>query len=499
MQTNKKEKRKIVILLLTLTAASTMFLMIFSLATSCLYDHKFIGWDSDIFLAMGKFSKAGLIPYREFFDHKGPWIILIQWLGYVFGNGKPGVFIIQVIFLTVSLLGIYKILRLYYKEKISLFLTVASLLIINIYFDKGNLTEEYCIPFLIWSTYLAVKFLKSGDKEHKCIYSFLYGITFMVGAMTRLTNSIPIVLFILAGLVLLIKIKAWKNIIKNALSFFTGNLIVLIPTVIYFLKVGALKEMLYATFVYNFKHGFEKAPLTYSEVVNLAALAVPLVIAFVFGVMTIYIRKSKPNHSDELKKMSFHPDETIVIGIIIVILSGAALLLLAISRPYAHYLMVWIPTIVLAMGFMRNLWTEKKIFCIIAFLLCSFVAVGKVATAGMEIHSVLKSDYVQNFESEAQKIVSKIPKGDRDKVIVYNVKAYFYLTTDLKPCYKNFNHQDLHTGMDDVEREEFLNDLESLKAKYIITGISEGIYSPFIEEYYELIENTDKFQLFIRK
>ena len=131
----KKEIQTIFFLIVT----ATLFLLIFSLSTSVFYRHKFIGWDSDIFLAMGKFAQSGQIPYKDFFDHKGPVIIGIQCLGYIIGNGKPGVFVIQTIFLCFSLGGIYKILRLFYRGKISLCLTVCSLLIFNIYFDMEHI------------------------------------------------------------------------------------------------------------------------------------------------------------------------------------------------------------------------------------------------------------------------------------------------------------------------------------------------------------------------
>ena len=113
-----QRKKDIVYLILILLIASIGFLMLFSFGTSCLYNHKYIGKDSDIFLALGKFTKNGLVPYKDFFDHKGPYIIFVEWLGYIIGNGKSGVFVIQVISLLLTLLGVYKILRLFYNKKI---------------------------------------------------------------------------------------------------------------------------------------------------------------------------------------------------------------------------------------------------------------------------------------------------------------------------------------------------------------------------------------------
>ncbi|MFQ9516378.1 MAG: hypothetical protein ACLRZ9_11225 [Eubacterium sp.] len=491
MKINKKDIKKTIFIVLIFLGVSALFLTIFSLGTSCLYNHKYIGYDSDIFLAMGRFSREGLIPYKEFFDHKGPFIIFVQWLGYFLGNGKSGVSVIQILFLTVSLMGIYKILNLFYREKISFCLTAGCLLILNIYFDKGNLTEEYCLPFLIWSTYFAVKFFDGQKTEHRCLYSFFYGITFMTGAMTRLTNSLPIVLLIIIGLVVMMKSGQWKNIIKNAGSFIAGALAVFLPVLIYFSTVGALRQMIYSTFIYNFKHGFERNALTASELLNLTALAVPLVAAFLIGILTVRSGKSKGE--------SYNTNQFKFVGITVAVLSGTAILFLTISRPYAHYLMVWLPVLVLAVGLMGNLLEIKRALGVFVLVLCGFVALGKMGTAGAQIYSVLNSSATEIFETEAKEIISEIPKVDRNNVIVYNVKAYFYLVTDVTPCYKNFILQDLHTAMDEVERKEFINDLESMKAKYIITGKRDGAYSGFIETNYRLVKNTGKFRLFIRE
>lgn len=486
----KSERLRKLFVILILMLAAVIYLSIFSLGTSWVYVHRYIGWDSDIFLAMGKFCKEGLVPYKDFFDHKGPIIIFIQWLGYVIGDGKPGVFVIQLAFLMMTLLGIYKILSLYYRKNISLCLTVVSLLILNIYFDKGNLTEEYCLPFLMWSVYFSVQFLKGDKPEHKCTQAFLYGITFMIGAMTRLTNSLPVVILTVIILVVMIRAKEWKSIWKNAVGFVSGAMMVLLPIAIYFIKVGALNEMLYATFVYNFKHGFERAPLDASEVLHMTVLAVPFIMSLFIGIVSHWRYKTK--------KTKLHSQKLKTVGFVVVILSTTAIMFLMISRPYAHYMIVWMPTIILAMGLLGDLFEEKKVFCIVTIVFCGISVLGKVGTAGMEIYSVLKSEGTKEFEIHAKEVVSKIPDSDRDKVIAYNVKAYFYLITDVNPCYKNFNLQELHTRTDEVEMKEFAKDLSSMEAKYIVTGRKDGMYSRFIKEHYKLMENNGTFRLFVK-
>ena len=147
--------------MLLFSLISVMYLLLFSLSTSFIYQNSCRGGDSDIFMLMGKLMKNGMITYKEFFDHKEPVMFFIEYLGQMISDGRNGIFLIQVVFFTVSLYGTYKILNLFYEKKKSVILTIISLLILNMYFGIGNLTEEYCLPFLLWSFYFAIKYLRN--------------------------------------------------------------------------------------------------------------------------------------------------------------------------------------------------------------------------------------------------------------------------------------------------------------------------------------------------
>ena len=98
-----------------LFVSAVIFLVIFSWNTSPLYT--FFGYDSSIFKAMGKFMADGLTPYKDFFDHKGPIIILIEWIGFGITKSDYTMLLLQAIFLTASLFGVYKIANIFMKSK----------------------------------------------------------------------------------------------------------------------------------------------------------------------------------------------------------------------------------------------------------------------------------------------------------------------------------------------------------------------------------------------
>ena len=71
-------KKNIIIIFMFMILAS-VYLMIFSTTTSPIY-HLY-GTDSEIFRMLGRMQKRGMIPYVDFFDHKGPFIITVEWIG----------------------------------------------------------------------------------------------------------------------------------------------------------------------------------------------------------------------------------------------------------------------------------------------------------------------------------------------------------------------------------------------------------------------------------
>ena len=105
---NKTTKKNTSIIICCFVIFSFITILISCYSTSPLHKNSY-GIDSPIFMNMGKGILNGDIPYRDLFDHKGPLIFYIDALGWkLFGN-TLGIFIIEVIFMTVDMFFIYKI------------------------------------------------------------------------------------------------------------------------------------------------------------------------------------------------------------------------------------------------------------------------------------------------------------------------------------------------------------------------------------------------------
>ena len=77
----------------------TVFCSIFSLQSP--FTHIFPWVDSSAFLYDGLSLTKGLVMYKDFFDHKGPLIFIINYLGINLTGGILGVWVLEVLSLFI--------------------------------------------------------------------------------------------------------------------------------------------------------------------------------------------------------------------------------------------------------------------------------------------------------------------------------------------------------------------------------------------------------------
>lgn len=155
----------------------------------------------------------------------------------------------------MTVLGIFDMTKAFkISEKQRMIITVFSLVSLVVFYSNGNLTEEYCLPFLSWSLSKEISYLRSKEKKHLSQYAFLYGVTFSVCLLTRITNAAPVCVMVALIAVRLMVTGEWKNLGWNILMFLMGFFIITIPFVIYFAMKHGLYEAIYGTLLYNFAY-----------------------------------------------------------------------------------------------------------------------------------------------------------------------------------------------------------------------------------------------------
>ncbi len=444
--------------------------------------------DSNVFLCMGKFTQKGLIPYKDCFDHKGPVTVLINWFVSLFHNSETGYFWVLTLLMAFTLIAINKIFKFYFNRKMSIILTLAFLLIIRVY-GFSNITETYCLPFLMWSIYFAIKYIKSShiSKEHNVWYSFFYGITFMVCTLTRLTNALPLCIFILVGFITLIKEKQGVNLIKNILFFIIGATICCLPFLIYFYCNDAVYDMLYGTILYNIKYALNMT----------ANVTVIGIIKHVIGYLGLFIVAVIIAVYNIIKNQQ---ERRVAICVLLASITAIGFQLQ--SQMYTHYLIIYIPILVVAIGLFPYMLKDKKVkkFAMILLIFSIIIILYKNAMAYRDNYKLYKDNSAHVFIKEAEQIKEKIPVSDRKYVIAYNTDPLFYLSADIVPCYKNFVLQDFQCSASDEMRKNFEKDIMSLKAKYIVlTDGKKNNMDTFIYQNYERIFTTNNLILMRKK
>lgn len=75
-------------------------------------------WDANAFMTVGKGIWEGVVPYRDLFEQKGPYLYLIYAFASLISNKTfIGVYLLEVIAMFINLIFTRKIIKLYYKDE----------------------------------------------------------------------------------------------------------------------------------------------------------------------------------------------------------------------------------------------------------------------------------------------------------------------------------------------------------------------------------------------
>lgn len=424
--------------------------------TSPLYPKYFAG-DSAIFNLIGKGMTEGKTVYKDLFDHKGPILFFIQKWGHLMG-GRGGVFFIQCILGSFNLLFLYKlwmIIKNQEKNTLNLiFVFVCGYAMFFYTFQKGNLSEEYSLPFISMSLYLFAKYALSLEKseKHPCAYSIAYGISIAVISFIRINNAVSVLAGVAVIAIYLIVKKQFANLFLNLLCGFLGMLAVAAPVIIYFAMKDALYEMIYATFTFNFLYAKN---IGHSPVLVDLTTYLPLYLPLVLSVIMTGKKIIK-------KGCEFFD---IMTGAIV----AANFICLIMGNKYAHYFAVFMPVFVLVLTRYASFDVKELMTKIIVL-----ATVFNLGLAGYSFATAFAGNYITKsvkIKSEEIKEITKIiPEQERNSVIGYNIRADVYMMADIMPCYKYWTFQDWWSYNNPQIKTDFINYIKEEEPLWVLTN-----------------------------
>lgn len=517
--------------------SSVLFLLFYSTATSPLTSY--YGEDSAFYAMVGAAMKHGLLPYRDFYEMKGPYMFWIEYFGQLISEGRFGTFCIQTINMTLTIGIILCIVNLLLKnvtvKKIQSFIiyicsVLFSLLIISFTFEGGNLTEEFSYPVMVLCLYLCLKYFDDQDRssvsDHPLKIGFIYGMAFGFFAFVRIINAAFLGAVLLTIVIYLISKKNWKNILQNAVVFIAGVIVAMLPACIWALTQGILKDMIRQVFVLAF---------SYSTELNIADRFM-LVKNFVWPMILIGMVSIFLYFTGSKKKWP----------LLLLSVSSAVILLIAVSMGdgYLHYFSLQLPNAVLALYFLigtclgncktdindSNYCREKVLkkiekdnqdntaknktlhiiqivlsVCIVIFAICmqkDVIQDKTLAVANYTIQSIRQGNPDEGDVIYIQNIMDQIPDNEKDSVYLYGFGScsQWYAKAGIFPPNKYCDWQPHWIILYPEIKDELLDYIDSHSAKWIVlpnggeiwpyeikNSIYENYTEFFVNDYYILL------------
>lgn len=199
--------------------------------------------DSSIFIYFGYGIRAGMTPYVDMVDHKGPLLWTIEWLGLTLGNGNmTGIWFLEWLMMFIDLLLLFFCARFFIKNRALCLLAVGiSVMPIVYLYQGGNFSEEWSLPFILLALYIFLDYL---EKQKLTIFRIIICGACMGAVLCIRPNMIGVwIAFVFVVLIRMILRKDWKLLGKCMLGFLGGVGLVVIPYIIYYACKGALREM----------------------------------------------------------------------------------------------------------------------------------------------------------------------------------------------------------------------------------------------------------------
>lgn len=440
-----------------LIVTAFLYLSVFSFATSPLY------WDyisdNGTFIMLGKLFLDGRVPYLEYFDHKGPILIFIEALGLsLSSNDRTGIFILQVLELSITLTFFYHAARCLLSTLNSLTVLLVALVFFTFTIEGGNLSEEHSLPFLSFTLWLTLRFWLSPENQIKTLHLLLIGICGGMLFWLRLNNMGIVCACTLFIFIVTCKNKDWKGVRNIILYFGIGFLVVTTPILIYFAINNAVYDLIYASFIFNLQYVDTSSTGSLfgsliGTVIYIFKCWTPFIVLIIGAVL--FYRKHRDYRVILLSALFFF------IGLVTTH-TGAA---------YHHYMTLNIPVLVL--GSTLGLYvitggSEKKKLSLLIFLIV-FIPAGWVCM-GRYI-TLEKSETPPYYIERARDIAAKIPDDERNSVYPYMVLSKFLPSAGLMPYngIKYFTLQEWHARHEKKILDEINEMMDTHPPLWVIT------------------------------
>ena len=435
-------------------------------------------FDSSSFIYIARLMQNGLTPYIDAFDHKGPLIYLINYIGLGFG-GQIGIWFYEVISMFISILFCYKTGITLTNNRLISFITIfCSFSILYIYLEGGNLTEEYALPFISISLYIFIKYFVSNKLIIKSFELIVLGVSLGAVLMLR-PNMIAIwIVYISTIIIKLLSEKQYKYLIVSLIYLLLGVLLVIIPFILYLLKNHAFSAFIEQYLIFNFKYSSANglgsvlyAILVFSST-NLFKISLLIFILLI-------LRAKKYNKIIIYSGFAF-----LIVNVLLITISG---------RIYNHYGMILIPGFIIPISY---LFQQIRINVIAKYSIVVQVIILLVVVSTITNYQLI--NFVHSYREIATRVEQNKPGGKSelaqfiesnttvdDLIIVFGIRADIYLESNRYSASKYFYQYPIGL-VDEKIANEFIEDIKNYTPIIIVDSKNH-------------FDKTDKMAVFLKQ
>lgn len=308
--------------------------------------------DSSIYLMVARTIDSGGMPYVDIFDHKGPILYIINFIGYSI-NHDWGLWILEYIGIFASVFFAYLTCRIYISR-------IESLFVVSIVFSGisakgywiGNTPESLSLPMLFCSIYWAIKYI--DHRKISDLILFVTGVFFSAIFLMKPNISAPILIYVLFAIFRSFTVNNYRSVLRGVALFTLGTLTLLVSVLAWLYSRGAIEEFYNQYVLFNLHYANEEHSLSSIFSSYRYFLFSPVMLLCLCGLLVSLLL-----YRFIERKLLYDLFQCIVA------LTGLLWMVVYPGRNYQHYSLLFAPvftiSISIAVHSMRNVLSNRKI------------------------------------------------------------------------------------------------------------------------------------------
>lgn len=414
--------------------------------------------DGATFYLLGEGMAKGYIPYVEIFDHKGLYIFYYTAISGVMG--KFGIFLIQVILITVVEIFIYKTIKLFTD---SWKLVAAAMACFSIFYAVSGQTPgdaDLELPFATIMVYFYLRGIKNESFKDLMFGNICAGISAGISLNLRVSDAILPFSFVCYYAYYAIKNKKIGYLFRDA-GIVLGVIVVLtaIPF-IHALTGGFFNEMIDAVYLDNLRYIFSTHERKGGN--TLASRFILIFILVGYVLLVVFKRK-------KLAKKDI---------IFISVTTGISFLFEFLIAFYLHYLIILLSFIaIITFRLIAEYQDHKGVQNI------SLISLTALSIISLTLHPILYAINYQTMENDVTYVNETLTGYDRDGHTLIIRKPALYHDAGVKIGYKDFAAQYNHQLISEAcSYDKLLAFMASDQCAYVVINKGDEFASKAVDE-----------------